>query len=571
MQVTITRWLFVPCCLALLPLSLSRAAECPPPSPVADSIKVFVTNDVHGYVVEDAKKGRIGYARLKGRIEECEKLGYKTFLLDAGDAFSGSAYAQFDSGRSVAALMGKMGYRALAPGNHAFDYNLPEKDPLYYSGTLLKTVADNDANPLSAVAVNLSRNGSPLPGVGREPVILYDDTGPGGGGLRLIVAGVITPYAASATNKGGLDGYDFGVVTADGKASHAATRQAVLDLLAAAVRPYDRPGDVVVVLSHVGHDDSEDYARGQLTGRDVAAVPNVDFVADAHSHTRASPEWIGQTVYGSGGRYLEGYQEITLTAAPGGVYKRMELKVHDDVAGARPSAAILSAIDVVTEKLGMNDMLFDVAEGDLLTDKKIHLESTALGRFLCRTMAEITGADLALYNSGGIRSGLSSGPVTVGNIYNATPFMNDLQTFAMTGGQITDMFNALPAIGTNGFPQFYGMTAYAWAEGAGPSPRLRVAGIVDKNGVPLAPDKTYAVAMNSFMAGGGDGFAFDKEKVLDNFGDQTTVMIRHFREMGDPRLEEVHANNTLIIFANEALAREAWRKAGGDAAIEKAA
>ena len=542
-----------------------------PPAPAiapapSSAVKIFVTNDVHGYVVEDPKKGRIGYALLKGYIEDCERQGYSTFLLDAGDAFSGSAYAQFDSGRSVAALMGKMGYRVMEPGNHAFDYNLPEKDPLYYSNTLIKTVADNNVNPLNVVSVNLSRYGEPVPSVGREPVVLHDGTGPGGDGLRLIVVGVITPYAASATNKGGLSGYDFGLITEDGKPSHVMTRNAVLRHLSDAIEQYNRPGDVVIALSHVGHDDTEDYAHGQITGRDLASVPNVDFVADAHSHTRAGPERIGGATYGSGGRYLEGFNEITIAAEDGVIAARMELRKHADLVDTAPSSEMAATIARITEKLGMNDRLFMVPDSDLLSDDRVSLESTGLGRFLCRTMVQITGADLALYNSGGIRSGFSTGWATVGNIYNATPFMNDLQTFAMTGEQILAMFDSLPAVNTNGFPQSFGMTAYAWTEGGGPSPRLRVAGILDRNGSPLEMNKTYTVALNSFMAGGGDGFAFRKEREIDNFGDLTTVIIRELRKNGELRLEELRDNNTLVIFANEELAREAWRKAVEDAA-----
>lgn len=542
--------------LLLFLVSCSRN-ECPVvcPSqesavPTAAKIKVFATNDVHGYALNDPKKGRIGYALLKGRMDRFEREGYRVFLVDSGDAFSGSAYAQFDSGRSIAALMGKMGYRVLEPGNHAFDYNQPEDNPLYYPNILIKG-AKASGSPLDVVSSNLSRNGLPLDGVSQSPVTIYEQDG-----LRLVVAGVITPYVASSTNRSGLTGYDFGTVEKDDKPSHDDTRKAVLEKLAGLLAPYDRPGDVVLILSHVGYDDSDDYAHGQLSGRDLALVKNVDVVLDAHSHTVAGPEQIGTAYYANGGRYLENFSEITIATEDGGIHPVLEIKSHQDMAGEQPSPVILAAIDEITQRLGLGDELFTVPDDVILSDAGISSHSTPLGRFICRSMAEIAHADLALFNSGGIRSGLSSGRVTVGGVHNVTPFMNDLVSYSMTGEQILSMFNSLPARDTNGFPQFYGMTVYGWDEGG----KLRAAGILDGNGKPLRPNAEYSVAINSFMAGGGDGFSFEYVKELNNYGDSATITVRKLRGEGDQRLDELRENRTLLLFPNETEAKDAWTK-----------
>lgn len=133
------------------------------PNVFAAPVKLLITHDVHGYV--DSLSEKIGYANLKGYADALTEKGDRVFLLDAGDTFSGNVYAQFDHGRFVAQLVGMMGYTVLVPGNHAFDYNLDEKDPFYYSSTLLKTVRAYSPISVHAIAANLQlRTGESVSG-----------------------------------------------------------------------------------------------------------------------------------------------------------------------------------------------------------------------------------------------------------------------------------------------------------------------------------------------------------------------------------------------------------------------
>ncbi len=130
-------------------------------------VKIFVTNDVHGYVFEDETQKRIGYALLQGYVDRARAQGFRTVLMDAGDVFSGNTLAQYDAGVGVAELVGRLGYRVLAPGNHAFDYNASSGDIRYYTNVLIQTVAGFDAGPLDVVCVNLRSADDPLPHVTR--------------------------------------------------------------------------------------------------------------------------------------------------------------------------------------------------------------------------------------------------------------------------------------------------------------------------------------------------------------------------------------------------------------------
>ncbi|MBA3489899.1 MAG: 5'-nucleotidase C-terminal domain-containing protein, partial [Longispora sp.] len=121
------------------------------------------------------------------------------------------------------------------------------------------------------------------------------------------------------------------------------------------------------------------------------------------------------------------------------------------------------------------------------------------------------GAEIAFVNPGGIRTDLAyrstgvetPGTVTYGDAYAVHPFNNSLITKNMTGTQILALLNQ-QFTGTNsgtgvkilqvskGFT--YTLTNYTTVTD------------VRLNGAPLDLARTYRVAMNSFIADGGDGF-----------------------------------------------------------------
>lgn len=525
---------------------------------IPPGVKIIATNDVHGNIYEQEGRKRLGYPKLRGYLDALEKEGWTTYLLDAGDAFSGNAIAQFDSGKSVAELMGKTGYRVLNPGNHAFDYNQSENDRLYYSNVLLPVVRANASGPVDVVSVNIAYNGAALPGARRDPVPIHEENG-----LRVFVAGVTTPYVATKTGRQGVEGYDFGIVrNEDGQPDHEATKARVLDMVARAVAPCDRPGDVVVVLSHLGWNESEEYAHGEITGRDVALIPNVDFVVDSHSHNLVAAEAAGAARYGIADRYMTHVAEITIAREGTAFRSTMEIKSYEELAGFPAAEAILAETRLISDRLGMGDRLFELGAEVDLSDKGIGELSTPLGRFVCREMLAAANADFAIFNAGGIRSGLTPGWVTVGDIYDVIPFQNNLQTYRLTGADVYAFFRDMPAIGTNGFPQFLGMTAYAWRSGN----RYRVAGLLDAGGRPVDPAGIYTLATTNFLAEGGDGYDLPTDDMARDYGDFFTVVTQRLRNGGGAP-ESLNENGALLVFPDREQAEAAWRAACAENAV----
>lgn len=141
--------------------------------------------------------------------------------------------------------------------------------------------------------------------------------------------------------------------------------------------------------------------------------------------------------------------------------------------------------------------------GDLIADAQL---AAARGR----------GAQIALTNPGGIRADLlydADGTVTYGNAYQVQPFLNPVEVRTLTGSQLKDLLEQ----------QFQATADGSTAELVlAPSASLtygidrrapigsRIADIrVD--GAPVTPNDSYRVAVNKFLADGGDGFTVLRE------------------------------------------------------------
>jgi 5'-nucleotidase len=124
------------------------------------------------------------------------------------------------------------------------------------------------------------------------------------------------------------------------------------------------------------------------------------------------------------------------------------------------------------------------------------------------------GAQVAFMNAGGIRNDFlfepsgdeREGQVTYAELFAVHPFGNYLVTMSLTGAQIHSLLeqqwldrqslNVL--IPSRGF-------SYAWSEERPSGERVDPASIAI-DGVPVGPHERYRVTVNSFLAGGGDGF-----------------------------------------------------------------
>ncbi|MGZ4392541.1 MAG: bifunctional metallophosphatase/5'-nucleotidase [Gaiellaceae bacterium] len=119
------------------------------------------------------------------------------------------------------------------------------------------------------------------------------------------------------------------------------------------------------------------------------------------------------------------------------------------------------------------------------------------------------GAVVAFTNPGGIRADLVGvGPVTYSQLYNVQPFNNVMNVETLTGAQIyaalEQQWSGLNASAPKVLQVSHGFT-YTW-DASKPAGSRIVAGSVAINGVPVTAIGLYRVALNNFLAAGGDNF-----------------------------------------------------------------
>jgi 5'-nucleotidase len=124
-------------------------------------------------------------------------------------------------------------------------------------------------------------------------------------------------------------------------------------------------------------------------------------------------------------------------------------------------------------------------------------------------------AQIALVNRGGMRADLDQGPaVTYGQLYRVHPFGNTLITIELSGAQLQRLLEQQweqpQPPGGRMLSVSAGLT-YTWdaaqPEGAPPGQGQRIVpGSLRLHGEPIVARQTYRVAVNSFLASGGDNF-----------------------------------------------------------------
>ena len=437
-----------------------------------------------------------GAARLASALfaerAAAEAAGRTVLFVDAGDQFQGSLFYTAWHGEVELAVMHVLGTEAMTVGNHEFD-NGPD--------TLGRFVRAANFPVLSA---NIDASAEPgLAGLLRPSMRVNK------AGLEIGIVGVTTLQTATTSSPGQK------VIFTE--------PQAALMLQAAALRAGG--AKLVVALSHLGVD--EDRA---LAGQ----IPGVDVFVGGHSHTLLSDAEAGaagpahQAFTGPGGRavvvqaacYGRYFGRLDLDVAPDGAvlayggdsrHVGLDLPEHPEVAGI--VAKYAAQLDTVRRRVvGQAPAALDVAT--------CRVGECALGSFIAETLlASVHGAEIAIINGGGMRTGLPSGTITLGDVLSMLPYGNSVADLRMTGADIrTALENGVARAGMGGFPQVAGLR-FTWSPGAAAADRLRRVEVRDADGgfAPLDPARIYLVVTNNFMRTGGDGYGVMRDHAVDPY------------------------------------------------------
>ncbi|MBO3674153.1 bifunctional UDP-sugar hydrolase/5'-nucleotidase [Streptomyces sp. NEAU-YJ-81] len=160
---------------------------------------------------------------------------------------------------------------------------------------------------------------------------------------------------------------------------------------------------------------------------------------------------------------------------------------------------------------GRGSTAYETPLGDVIAD----------GQLEALAPADKGGAQLTFMNPGGIRSDLAhkasgsegDGVVTYGEAFTVQPFTNMMNVIDLTGSQLITALQQQVSGSNEASPKILQVSkslTYTLDLTKSGKDRI-VTDTVKLNGEPIDPAKTYRVAMNEFLAGGGDGFPAFKD------------------------------------------------------------
>lgn len=471
---------------------------------------ILHTNDVHGRALADPVGGYLGYAAVSQYKKDLEAAGDSVLLLDAGDASQGIPLVNLSKGKNAIEFLNAVGYQAMTPGNHEFDWGVDN----------LKQLAGEAEFPILAANIVDHLSG--------ELVFEANKVFEMANGLKVGVFGLTTPETLTKAHPDKVRGIDF------------LQGEKLMEVAKAQVAALQEAGaDVIVLLSHLGMDEESAPNRSV----DVAEqVPGIHLLIDGHSHTLLEQgQMVGETLVVSAGYHGKNLGVVTFedgkfTAKLFSSIKKSAVVEHD---GNIYSAILTARLDPEIEALvTARDLAVKEELSKVFAKTEVHLngdrdpgnrtEETNLGDFAADAILwaakQALGEQVqaAITNGGGIRASIEIGDISMNDMKTVFPFGNEVSVLELKGSELLEALEAAThstpkAIGA--FPQVAGMvftidTTVPYEEGeqypestyfAPKNPGARVT-IASVGGQPFDPEAIYVVATNDFTAAGGDTY-----------------------------------------------------------------
>ncbi len=474
MFISVHRWLkpfFVVCSSSFLLVfpwpSISTAREV--------QLTILFTNDHHGQVDpihgSDTSKPVGGVTRRMALIEKIrQEVGPKNVLLvDGGDLFTGTALSGLTNGEVDCAAYQLMKYNAIVLGNHDFDYGK-------------KVLLENRKKyQIPWVSANTVVRGNSQNFV-RPYVLAY-------AGVRVGMIGFSNPDTPGLTKRENVSGLVFNPPGASAKGLHSILK---------------KDADIFIALSHLGVDGDKRFAKDNNF---------LDVIIGGHSHTilfepivekKADGSLAGPiiTQAGSRGLYL-GRLDLTVKGVRDPKTKKEDYSVEDyryklipinqDLPEDPKMVELLQRFKNRLKSKPLDEVLATVF-GDL---GRSNQGDSFLGEMTADAIRKAAGTEIALLNSGSFRTDFKSGDLTREILYEIFPFDDEVVTLDVPGSYLRKAIEASELKkGQGGFLQVSGLKIERSGE------ELKILA----GNEPLRDRQKYLVAVNDFLAGGGDGY-----------------------------------------------------------------
>ncbi|MDF5070309.1 bifunctional UDP-sugar hydrolase/5'-nucleotidase UshA [Vibrio parahaemolyticus] len=501
-------------------------------------LTVLHTNDHHGRFWQN-KHGEYGMAARKTLIDdlrdEIQAEGGSVLLLSGGDINTGVPESDLQDAEPDFKGMSKIGYDAMALGNHEFD------NPL----DVLFKQQDWANFPMLSANIYDKKTGKRL----FQPYAMFNKQG-----IKIAVIGLTTEDTAKLGNPEFIGQVDF----RDPKAE--------ANELIAELKKTENP-DLIFAVTHMGH--YENGNRGINAPGDVALARylnegDLDMIVGGHSQEPVcmegpnvikknfkpgdecqpdqqngtyivqAHEW-GKYVGRADYEFRNGeLSMVSYDLIPVNLKKKINVDgqsqrvfVQDEITQDK---AMLDFLRPFQEK-GQSQLNVKIAEsnGKLEGDRDVvRFQQTNLGRLIATAHMERAKADFAVMNSGGVRDSIEAGDITYKDVLTVQPFGNMVSYVDMSGQEVLDYLNivATKPVDSGAYAQFAGISMRIEND--------KVTNVFIGN-KQLRLDGRYRFTVPSYNASGGDGYPkIDTHPGYVNTGFTDAEVLKDYLESHSP-------------------------------------
>ena len=483
-------------------------------------LRILAINDFHGHIATSSDSfGGVGRADyLAANISAARAEVENSVFVSAGDLIGGSPLisALFHDEPTIEA-MNLMGLDINGVGNHEFDEGLAELHRMQQGGPH-PVDGDLDGDPFSGADFeHLAAN------------VIDDTTG----------ATIFPPYAVREYGGVGvafigltLEGTPTIVSQAEVEGLTFVDEAQTVNALVPSLR--EEGIEAIVVLLHEGgrSDGGQSDCGSGLTGAVAEITASLDDAVDVVIAGHTNDEFVCEidgkwvTMADTRGRLFTVIDVILSRATRDLTVKAIENRPNAQ-AGVTPAPTVTALIDRYDALSAPRaNLVIGSITADISREQNPAGES-ALGDVIADAQLEATraadsgGAVVAFMNPGGIRANVlfdstgpeSAGELTYGEAFSVQPFGNSLVTISLTGAQIDALLEAQfrePTDDAREVLQVSRGFSYSWEAARPVGERIEPSNIAI-DGVTVDPGATYRVTVNSFLAGGGDGFTVLRE------------------------------------------------------------
>ena len=534
------------------------------------NIVLFGTTDIHGnyFPKNNSMPNKKGYYQTGGLQYMAsffdvfrKDFGERSMYLDAGDQFQGGLETRISNGSIMTEFYNIMDLNSSTLGNHEFDFGLNylkkrsnESKFEYVIGNILDPQGKDVFLPKNQVTYKTYQIGK----------------------IKAGVIGLVTTATKQTSDQKDLKDFEF------------LDYRNVIKTYSDKLKEEEKV-DVVILLSHFGTrcvNSSEVYEKYTLniynsSYKGLHCNPNeelelllknlepnlIDVVVSGHTHDNVH-------------QYVHGYPVIS-TVNNGRYFNAMYL-YFDKIDGKyifNPNKTIIEGPIPACEKVFLQNKRCEIFEDEKMssyemynykfhgteiiknpkldelskkwwdeyqnyvkqilcylkgTFEKKNEEEHALGNFFTDFIRDVTGADVSIYNGGGFRTIWKEGNISVANVFEMSPFDNNIVTFSMTGEELINMLKQTEESTTYGLYPVSGLKLQILQTSN--SKQLISAKLFDGiNDIEIEKNKTYKVASNNFLLNGGDDFAkvmkWYKIKDFEDYNDTRDNLIAYLKNV----------------------------------------